>query len=305
MKKFLKNISIFCLPIALLLIVLPTNDQLRYEGLEGDCSDRGSWIYNRLYMDTGLIDVLFLGSSHTINGVEDAILERSSEKGKRFVNMGYCRLGRDLSYALLKEVVTNKKPSKVIVEIRESENRYSHPIFPFVAQTKDVLLAEPILNRDYLSNIWEHIFYKVDLTQDFLYQVKDTNHVEFRSTGFPPWVDTSTLVVSGTEFEGKSESEPLWQQQIFDRFSKSYLQRISALCVERDIDLFFLYLPSFHPRQTRPTNLEWYEKYGELLFPPDSLQTSPLYRHDVDHFNHKGAEILSNWLSEKLEKKEK
>ena len=111
MKRLYKHIILFFLPVLLLIIIVPVNKRQKYLGLENDCFNHAIWIYDRLYKNSKPVDIAFLGSSHTINGINDKLIE---EELKRYnmtaANFGYCRLGRNLSYVLLKEIIKTKKP---------------------------------------------------------------------------------------------------------------------------------------------------------------------------------------------------
>ena len=162
MKKLYQNIMLFALPLLIMIIWLPVDRKLKYAGLKDACYNHGLWLYNRIFEDNKPTDIVFLGSSHTINGIDDQYIE---EQLKPYhltaANLGYCRLGRNLHYVLLKELLEVKHPDYVILEIREDENRYSHAVFPYLASTSEVLMAEPFFNRDFFKDIFLHCSYKL------------------------------------------------------------------------------------------------------------------------------------------------
>jgi hypothetical protein len=300
MKKLYKKIFVFLLPIGLMLVVMPASPRLKYQGLMDDCSDRGAWIYQRLYENPEEIDVLFLGSSHTMNAIEDVLLMKNSQVGLNIVNMGYCRLGRDLHYELLNETLDKKNPQHVVIEIRRSENRYSHPIFPYIASTKDVIMAELFFNRDYISNLWKHFVYKIDVAQTYLYHDTSLFSGDLKNSGFPPWRDSTRFEVP-TQAKAKAKYlESPWEHKFHLSFSKSYLNKISQLCKDHNIKLHFLYLPSFSMTTSPPDEELLYKKYGDVLIPPDSLLTNSMLWSDRNHFNYIGANELTRWLGQSL-----
>src|SRR6187402_494770 len=137
MKRLYKNIILFILPIALVFIFVSINKRLKYIGLKKECFDHGLLLYDRIYKDAKPVDLAFFGSSHTINAIDDTLIARKLNKS--VFNFGFCSLGQNIYYTLLKEVLTTKKISTVVLEVREDEDRYSHKVFPFIADTKDVL----------------------------------------------------------------------------------------------------------------------------------------------------------------------
>ena len=76
--------------------------------IEGDCGGHGNWVWNRIYNNPKTIDVAFIGSSVIIAGINDQVVEdsfrRQTDLDLNFANLGYCRFGRNLSYAILKEL---------------------------------------------------------------------------------------------------------------------------------------------------------------------------------------------------------
>jgi len=113
------------LPVWLLFIFLPVDKRQKYQGLVGDCGNKGLFLHDRVFINEKSIDMLFLGSSHLICGVDDQLIETKLNNKTTVANLGYCRLGRNFSYILLKEVLETKQPKHLILEVREDENRYN------------------------------------------------------------------------------------------------------------------------------------------------------------------------------------
>ena len=49
MKRLLRNIILFCVPLLVVLIILPVDKRSKYQGLEDDCFNHGIWIYDRVF----------------------------------------------------------------------------------------------------------------------------------------------------------------------------------------------------------------------------------------------------------------
>ena len=75
-----------------------------------------------------------------------------------FLNLACCRLGRDMDYLLLKEVIKNKNPSHIILEVREGESKFSHPVSPYIRSSTSQLSAYLLFNKNALLNYWIHFF---------------------------------------------------------------------------------------------------------------------------------------------------
>lgn len=304
MRKFIGHITLFIAPILVLLVILPVNKRLKYQGLKDDCLNHGIWVHDRIFENEKPIDYAFLGSSHTINSINDKLINENIDNGEA-VNLGYCRFGRNLHYIILKELLSKKKVKHIFLEVREDENGFSHPIFPFMAETRDVLLAPPFLNHQLFSDIWTHHVYKIELMQDELYKQEKEAPINLESYGFSASYDTASSTFL-EEIKTK-RSQPKRQESEFERdfnknYVRAYLAKINELCKENEVKLSFIYLPSFASIIEKPKEMNTYLQYGEVIIPPKSIFDNKDYWHDENHFNHAGAAAISLWLSEEIKK---
>lgn len=302
MKKLIKNIVIFLIPIVVIIALLPVNKRLMYQGLKDDCFNHGIWIYDRIFNNPKPIDIAFIGSSHTINGINDKLISKESDLGE-VVNLGYCRLGRNFSYVLLKELLLKKKPKYLVIEVREDEDRYSHPIFPYIAQSSDVFFANPLFNKDILTDLWTHLTYKIEISQDMFYKHEIPVAIRTDDFGFASSKDTAAI--STLEEIKLKRSKPKYsmskiEHDFYEKFAKVYLNKISELCIENNVKLVFLYLPGYGYSIEEPQEYETYIKLGEVLIPPKSILAGQANWHDENHLNQTGAKELSLWLNEQI-----
>lgn len=302
MKKLLRNIIFFFIPVLVVIAILPVNKRLKYHGLKDDCFNHGIWIYDRLFNNENPIDIAFVGSSHTINGINDKLINENIEYGN-VVNLGYCRLGRNLSYILLKELIAQKQIKNLILEVREDEDRYSHPIFPYVANSSDVLLPNPFFNRDIVADIWTHLSYKTEIFQDFIYKQEKDVPIMTNDFGFASSKDTATIVhLDAMALKRSIPKPPLTklERNFHMSFARKYLLKISKLCNKNNIQITFLYLPSYGSPYEKPKEFETYSKYGEILLVPKNILENKNNWHDEGHLNQTGAKELSLWLSDQI-----
>jgi hypothetical protein len=78
MKRFLIHTILFLSPVfigCILLISVPLNREFAYHFVEGECSNQGSWIYDRILKNDKPIDIALIGASHIANGIDDRLLE--------------------------------------------------------------------------------------------------------------------------------------------------------------------------------------------------------------------------------------
>ena len=305
MRKLYKNIILFLLPVLILIILLPVNERSKFIGLKDDCFNHGIWIHDRIFNNKKSVDIAFFGSSKTINGINDELIEKElSTANINIVNFGYCRLGQNFSLSLIKKILKNKQPKQLIFEVREDEDRYSHPIFPYIASTSEVILANPFFNRDILSDVYTHLSYKIELTQDYLYQEGTNTPFSSEHFGFASSPDTASIEylqnIKSVRNNPKSELT-IFERDFHMQFSRTYLKRIHRICSRKNIEITFLYIPSFGSPIKIPKEIESYKKYGRVLFPPEEIFEDPSNWHDEDHLNQTGAEKLSFWIAKEIQ----
>jgi hypothetical protein len=126
------KIVFFLIPVALVVFFLPVNRRDASAALHEDCFNHAIWLHDRLFINPKPADVVFFGSSRTVNGVNDSLLNRRITN-IHFLNAGYCRFGTNLYPLLLQDVIKTKNIKKLILEVREGEDYFSHPIFPYLA----------------------------------------------------------------------------------------------------------------------------------------------------------------------------
>jgi hypothetical protein len=300
MKLLILKILLFLLLLIGVVYLIPIDRRQRFLQLKDDCSAHAIWVYDRIHSNTKPVDIVFLGSSHTINGIrDDSIGKQLKLSSLHVANFGYCRYGMNLYPVLLKEILSTKKPRIVILEVREDENRYSHPVFPYLADAKDVFLAYPFFNRDLVRDYFDAFLYRLKLLKVQYFRQEITLDSSDNDFGFMGSADT----VSKTSLE-KAKEEKLKPKSLltsFERFfymtyPRYYLEKLANLCKENNIRLVFLYLPEYGSTQPEPIEMTTYKKYGTVLIPPLSIFDDPDNWADDNHLNHAGAGKLSKWV---------
>jgi hypothetical protein len=297
MKKLVIYCILFLLPILLFIVFVPVNKRLAYQGLKNDCSDHGLWVYDRMHISQKPVDVAFFGSSHTFNGINDELIEDSL--GINVCNLGYCRLGNNLIYSFIKELIKTKKVKTIVLEVRDDENLYSHPIFPYVADTKDVIFSKPFFNNKFFSDIIKHLSYKVQIFQETLFKRDSIAAIRKDGFGFGTSADTisaNTLDSAKERRLRNSHHFSTFQRKLLMVYPHAYLKKISNLCKENQINLIFLYLPVYGSSTEKPLEYNTYLKYGTVLMPPKEIFRNQQNWSDDSHLNLAGANKISNWL---------
>lgn len=303
MKRLIVHIVLFLLPILIGLIFIPVSKRSMFLGLKDDCFNHGIWIHDRIFNNPEPVDILFLGSSHTINGINDKLI---SEKlsSRQAINFGYCRLGRNLEYSLLKTILSEKKIKKLVIEVREGENWFSHPVFPFIADDKDVYLANPLFNSNLIKDMWKHTAYKLELFQERIYLQSDSVPYNMNNFGFASHADTISseyLKKIKLKNTGPKKEMSRLEQDYRYTYSRIYIKKIVQICREESIKIYFVYLPSYGTNRSEPREMKIYEKFGPVLIPPKEIYENVYFWFDENHLNLAGAEELSEWITANLE----
>lgn len=303
MKQLYQKLSLFLLPLLLALVFIPVDKRLKYEGLRNDCFNHGIWIHDRIFENEKEIDIAFLGSSQSLNAVEDRLLEEVLGKYS-VANLAYCRLGRNLSYILLKELLRKKKPKTLILELRNTENKFPHPIFPLLAESKELILTNPLFYKGQFEDLYEHGAYKIGILQKMSLGSRKRAAIrkeDFGHSNSPDTADFAYLEQRKERLLAKEVSD--WNQRLDDQFPKSYVEKMMEICQKNNIQVYFLFLPVYGLADKAPFEKEFYEAYGEILYPPKTLLNNPDFWHDDKHLNTAGSYKFSLWLGEILKEK--
>jgi len=306
MGKLLLKILVFLALLLLIVLALPVKERAKFTGLKEDCFYQAIWLHDRMFLNPKPIDIAFIGSSHTINGIDDGLIEHELDSFHlSVVNLGYCRYGDNLYFTLVKDLLSVKKPKMIFLEVREDEDRYSHPVFPYLADPMDVWMAWPWFNRDILSDDAVSLRYRVQLArQDFipadtLFPVRQEDH------GFASSADTVAQAILSKIKVRRMEHK--WAMGSLERgfymaFPRAYIRKIGELCREHDVQLVFIYLPEYASGLWQPLESSTYIKYGKILIPPKEIFESTSYWGDESHLNQAGAKVLSAWVAAMIKK---
>jgi len=307
MKKLFLNFIFLLLPIVLLLYWIPVNKRNLYAGLTGNCANHAIWIFDRLHNNPKNADIVFLGSSHTMNGIDDSLIENLLKNKEDILNMGYCQLGVDLYYSFLQELIATKHPKQIIIEVRGDENRYRHPIFPYLASNKDVLTAPLFFNPDFFSENYEHLYYKLETLHKMIFKETENDKIQidqnFGCRNFPDTAVSEQLSIAKEKRLQHQKPESHFATWFYMEFPRSYYQMIGGLCKKNKIKITFLYIPSYGEPNKLPAELLTYKLYGNVLIPPSSIFENTNFWFDEGHLNQTGAHALSIWVARQLGKK--
>lgn len=302
--KVFKRLALFSFLLAAIycsILLLPFDKQYGYNQMLKSC-DKGNWIYSRIFLNKTPIDVAFIGTSHTDCGIDDGLLEslikEKTGDSLHIANFGFCRFGRTLDYAIIKDMLKYHHPKMIVMEMQSTETRYSHEDFPCIADTKDLIGAN--FYPGYIKQLVKGIHYR------WRYQLGITDE-------YPPY-RTSDIVKNNKhrihegkknklvqEKDKKKKNKPKVSQDTmtpYSAYSLAYVKKIAAIAKEQHIELRFLYMPKVCSHAPdKPVLYEEYSKLGQIWLPPMSIYNTPEYCVDYHHLTSEGATALTNWLA--------
>lgn len=311
MKKLAKNIILFFFPFLIgiaILFYLPVNKKFSYNFVKGECDNKASWIYHRIFEDEKQIDIAFTGASQTSCAIMDETIEKElinhSGKNIKVANLGYCRRGRDIQYVMLKDLFEHKKPSVLIIEVAEDEPKKSHPVFPYLAESSDLLHSLIIFNQRYFSNLWKGTAVRFEYIKSKIFKNDYRNNFDNAGFGYMPSPEIATandFAENKTDWENRlSKSSPALLHQIELNYSKHYIKQIVQLAQNNNCKVLFLYLPESGSGMKTPILKDFYTRFGELIILPDSIISNHSNWKDATHFNDTGAKKATDFIVNKL-----
>jgi hypothetical protein len=301
--KLVLFFSLLMIPIVT-FFMLPYSEEFAYHYIEHDCYNHGAWIYDRINHNPAPIDVAFIGSSHTIHAIQEKKIEGLLGQNLHIANLGYCRYGRNIEYAILKMLLKHKSPKLIVIEVHEDEEKNSHDIFPYLADTKDLLLPPTAIDRDYVSDLFQGgsarmEYFKAKYIFRKTYPAPSSELYGYAATD--RMASEPELDENRKSWQIRlSQTNPEIIEKVQSKFPLSYLGKMIKIIQQKDIQLLFIYLPESGSSLNKPKYASFYEHNASLLIPLQSIFKDRSNWMDASHLNDKGSEILSTWLAEQL-----
>jgi hypothetical protein len=316
------------------LLSLPHDRYVRWQDMRSESFARLGWIYERVHFDPTPIDIAFIGTSHTLNGIDAAevahLIERNANSAAtgtdsvNATNLAIPGYGRNLHWLIARELLENRKVGLLVIEVFENETRKAHPLFIYPAEVSDVLDAPLLINLNFFHDIVRlpfrqlSLFFKSLMPEQFgLKSTFDAAHYD------GPTVDNTRVVqVGGKQLtrnrdqridpqilesvkrSRQAEKNPHMLGQYFDdleyRFPRYYVSQILDLAERKGVPVKFLYLPGYG-QPDQPYDMRLYRGRGEFISVNDILAKRENWA-DIDHLNMFGAAELSARLGGALAK---
>lgn len=304
-------------------LAIPHDRYIRWQDMRDEAWARLGWIYERIHFDRTPIDIAFIGTSHTMNGVSGAAVRAALAAAgggcQQVVNLSYPSYGRNLHWLIARELLENRRVGTLVIEVFENESRKAHPFFSSIAEVSDVLGAPALINLNYLSDLARLPARQVMLGLKTLMperfglhrgfdparydgaDVDNTRQVQVGGVVLTPVRDTAPpreqLERAAARVRAAKDGNMLGErfEALEYRFPRHYLDRILALARQRGVAVKFLYLPSYAYVGGAPRDPSLYAGRGEMLA-TGTLLADPGLWYDPDHLNARGAALLSGAL---------
>jgi hypothetical protein len=221
-------------------------------------------------------------------------------------NLGYCRPGRNLQYAVLKDLLRVRLPAHVVLEVGHHEPHYSHPMFPYVADAEDIVGAPVLTNKAVVSDLWDGVVVRFERwRQTLLYDDGDLPPVDERPHAFREQTRRAPIEIlerRKRRWAGRaaSTSAPGDDTSSRRRFGRHYLDSVIELAKRHDVQVHFLYLPAYGAPWAVMEEEAVYRRHGDLWVPPREIFEEPAHWMDESHLNAFGARKLATWLAERI-----
>ena len=289
MKRFLKHSVLFSIPVLGYLVTVwwhPVAQEQQWNRITGNCS-KSACIYHLTEQNQAPIDVAFIGTSRTMNAVNDTLL--SQVWGLNVINLGYCRPGRNVHFEIVRMLLEKHKPKALFVEVNQEEDWYGHFDYGNVASTHDVLWSVNSRNPKYFRDVKRNFIMKYDLFQN---TVRNESYASENCTqGF------GNILQPGQALNPVTYTDTNNASQVYASFY--YLENLISLAQKSGCKIYFHYLPALGLVNYDPHHLAYYQSYGPVIFPPSDLEKKELWA-DNSHIIPEGAMIYSTYLAQNI-----
>ena len=321
LRRFLRHLLlgvIVALLTLLALLVLPQDRAIRWRAVKIEAFARLGWIYQRIHDDPTPIDIAFIGTSHSMLGIDTPLIQQELDQAglrladgrcAQLVNFAIPSYGRDLHWLLARELLANRSVKTLVVEVFENETRKAHPLFVHVADVRDVLTAPALINLNYLHNLIRLPYRQLQLALKSRfpasfglksgfdpadYDGSDVDNTQVINVGGAALSPLRTQAMDPAALNAAAKAHlaaknahmlPAWAARYEYAVPDRYLTALLDLAEAKGTRVIFLYLPQYG-MPDRPVDDHLYAGRGDWLY--------------EGHFNASGALAVSHEVAEEL-----
>jgi hypothetical protein len=307
------------------MVLLPHDRFIRFQDMRVEAYARLGWIYERIHFDPTPIDVAFIGTSHTLTGVDAAaaahVIEeigKQSNSGVRsahLTNLAFPNYGRNMHWIIARELLENRQVGMLVLEIFENETRKPHPLFVYPAEVSDIIDAPLLVNLNYFHDMARLPFRQLSLFIKTLWPeqfglkqrfdpahyggetVDNTRLVQINGQAITSIrnkrMEPDALVSAASQRRSGKNLHMMGRnlEELEYRFPRYYVSKILALADRKHVPVIFLYLPAYG-QVDYPFDTKLYDGKGKIITVNDILRKTENWA-DLDHLNLFGAAELS------------
>ena len=315
--------------LAITACFIPDNPYLRFQNLKADNQFRNlQWIYERIHFDITPFDVVFIGPSNILLGIDSRRMNDDLHRRgltADAVNFSIPSSGRNLNYVIIKEIYkTQRRPKLLLIGLTDKPGRFfGHPVFKYFAEVGDVAEAAFLINLSYLPDLSYLPFRQMKLTamqrSPKIFDVRPRfDPVQYHGSDYDPGSWWRELTARITLKQLKAEHANLREKYLKDvsEWKKGnhppifpataadiefgvdnfYIRKIVALAQENGTKIGFLYIPIFHG-PAKALEDQFYSQYGPVLNADFVTDRHELFA-DFRHLNDAGAIVVTDWLAD-------
>jgi hypothetical protein len=327
---FVLLVTLLVVACVLSICLLPHSRYVQFTNLHDSSVVKAGWIYERIHFDSTPIDVVFIGTSHTVFGVNSIQVQQAytaaTGQSLHVVNFAMQHLGRDVAYLVAHEAIETRPIKLLVIEVPDDEPRSLHPAFFELATSRELVTAPIVINTSYLPNLARLPLRQISLFARSIEPAWFGAHLNFDPAKYrgPNWDDTDEERGSADypvlhpvpRLQTRTPTELERERAHYERMVESklalpgllgplehranlvYLQRIIELARQHGVEVHFLYLPSYRAPAS-PRFSAFYAQFGPLWY-PEAIYGDTNNWLDVNHLNYYGASALSHWLGNSI-----
>ena len=310
-----RKLFLFALILILGLGVLFTENS-RVRWFEDQCQ------WNTIHLQEGTIDLAIFGSSRSARAVHAIEIEKSAAKfiSPNLVVYDFSRTQRGLghSYIMIKELLSNRRVSKLMVEFNSTHNRIYHDLMYLKSGVLDLAVEyqseqhKPALTRaafvlsSFIRRVakrWEQLLLgKIELKpwgKVDVVKAKSTDCVGPRNSIEP------SVLLSAEKKQGDSwfsEGRTWNLEGPGEQRNDFYVKQIIKLATKYNTDLTFFHVVGRYTSLMSTEQLASFEnRYQTKIIQPSEAELRIWFAQDAyndpSHMTLKGSQLFANWVT--------
>ena len=323
--RFVLSLAAVTLGVLVSFTLLPHDKYLRYQALNDGQAPNAYWVYERINRDPTPIDVAFVGTSRTAFSIHGGRMQEDFARSgtpANVANLHIVKMGRNMQYAIAKELLTHRKVRLLVVEMDDDEDRSPHPDFIYLADSVDVVRAPMFINMRYFSDLARlpgrqlGLFVDTELQEHrwtepaFVpppYEGPHFDHAEFVRTLDGVRHDRNAHY-SQEQMESLRKNEdanvtphilPASLDWLEYRLPRYYIEKILSLAGQKGTRVVLLYLPRFGAPQQCAICTRLYGTFT-VVNPSGEMQDPRLWQ-DAIHMNWEGAKRVTDYVAGQID----